>query len=100
VAQFNEAQLARMQLLAGATPEFMNFSHFVLESCLVRTLLRDSCCCVMILKPCDLSICSLQYAQKQPWANGAGPPLPQQPIASAAAKAAKAPPLTHKIDGT
>lgn len=34
VAQFNEAQLARMQLLAGATPEFMNFSHFVLESCL------------------------------------------------------------------
>jgi hypothetical protein len=28
-----------MQLLAGATPEFMNFSHYVLESCLVRALL-------------------------------------------------------------
>jgi hypothetical protein len=35
VAQFNAAQLNRMQLLAGATPEFMNFSHYVLESCLV-----------------------------------------------------------------
>jgi hypothetical protein len=40
MAQFNEAQLQRMQLLAGATPEFMNFSHFVLESCLVRALPR------------------------------------------------------------
>lgn len=36
MAQFNEAQLKRMQLLATATSEFMNFSHFVLESCLVR----------------------------------------------------------------
>ncbi len=39
MAKFNDAQLKRMQLLAGATPEFMNFSHYVLESCLVRALL-------------------------------------------------------------
>ena len=36
--------LQRMQLLAAATPEFMNFSHFVLESCLVRP---PPLCCLL-----------------------------------------------------
>ena len=79
VAQFNEAQLKRMQLLATATPEFMNFSHFVLESCLVcDNIFRSSitCCAITIRSrisgPFQFAICA--EAAMDEWSWAAPPP--------------------------
>jgi hypothetical protein len=80
-----------MQLLATATPEFMNFSHFVLESCLVRDIMfHSSITCWAITDRSRLSgLFSLQYAPKLPWMSGVGPPPPLLLKASAATAATK-----------
>lgn len=74
-----------MQLLATATPEFMNFSHFVLESCLVRDVMFHS----SITCRSRISLISLQYAPKLPWTSGVGPRPPLLLKASAAKAATK-----------
>lgn len=89
MAQFNEAQLKRMQLLAGATPEFMNFSHFVLESCLVRPrdLSLQSCDNPHIAPNSQFSICA--EAAMDEWSWAPAPPVPESQRSHISSKSVK-----------